>query len=86
MATFLTRAYEVRTGEELPVDGDYFGDDDGTTHEQRTNAAAAAGFTGGLGDGGFGPAVTVRRDGMATFLARVLDRLVAVGQAVPPGR
>ena len=84
MATFLTRAYEQRTGVPLQADGDYFGDDNGTTHEQRTNAAAAAGFTGGLGDGGYGPTVTVRRDAMATFLARVLDRLVADGQARPP--
>ncbi len=85
MATFLTRAYEARIGVALPADGDYFGDDNGTTHEQRTNAAAAAGFTGGLRDGSYGPTVTIRRDAMATFLARVLDRLVADGQTTPPG-
>jgi hypothetical protein len=86
MATFLTRAYEQRTGRDLVADGDYFGDDDGTTHEQRTNEAAAAGFTGGLGDGGYGPNLPVRRDAMATFLARVLDRLVTDGLTTPPGR
>jgi hypothetical protein len=85
MATFLTRAYEKRTGARLPSDGDYFGDDTDTTHETRINAAAAAGFTGGVPDGGYGPALFVRRDAMATFLARVLDRLVAEGEATPPG-
>ena len=76
MATFLVRGYEARTREVLPALGDAFSDDDGNAHEARIDQAAAAGFTGGLAPGAYGPDAPVRRDSMATFLARVLDRLV----------
>jgi hypothetical protein len=86
MATFLTRTYEARSAQQLPPAADYFADDAGNVHEPRINQAAAAGFTGGAGNGGYNPAVPVRRDQMATFLARVLDRLVDEDFANPPGR
>lgn len=86
MATFLTRAYEARIGVDVQADGDYFGDDGGTVHEGGTNEAAMLGFAGGRADGSYDPAGVVRRDAMASFLARVLDRLVSDGVTTPPGR
>ena len=85
MATFLVRGYESRTADRLPALGDAFGDDDGNAHEERIDQAAAAGFTGGLAPGYYGPDAPVRRDSMATFLARVLDRLVTDERAALPG-
>jgi hypothetical protein len=76
MATFLVQTTEYRTGTDLPRDGDFFTDDDGTTHEARIDQAATAGFTGGGADGDYAPARAVRRDQMGSFLARVLDLLV----------
>jgi hypothetical protein len=84
MATFLTRAFEARTGTALPPAEDRFPDDATSVHQDRINQAAAAGFTSGTGDGGYAPFAPVRRDGMATFLARVLNRLVVEGLASPP--
>lgn len=86
MATFLTKAYEARTRTTLPAAGDYFPDDGGTTHESRTNQAAAIGFTGGLVNGDYGHGLQIKRNAMATFLARVLDRLVADGLTATPRR
>ena len=85
MATFLVRGYESRTGDTLPALGNAFSDDDGNAHEARIDQAAAAGFTGGLAPGSFGPDAPVRRDSMATFLARVLDRLVTDERTGLPG-
>lgn len=78
MATFIIRALEHRSGG--PVgDGqtppDYFSDDDGDTHEANINKAAMVGITGGSGDG-YDPQRRVRRDQMASFIARSLAELV----------
>ena len=68
MATFLARALGLPdTGE------DYFGDDDGSVHEDAINRLAAAGVTGGCGEREFCPSAPVSRAQMATFLARALD-------------
>ena len=76
MATFLANAYEYRVGAPLPqARGDYFLDDNGNTHEDRINRVAEAGITGGTGDKQYSPGATVRRDQMASFLARLLDLL-----------
>src|SRR4051794_1867452 len=83
MATFLVRAYEF-VGPALTSTTDWFSDDDGNTHEDNINKAAEAGFTGGRADGTYGPNDPVRRDQMASFLARVLDLLVEGGFATPP--
>lgn len=88
MAAFLTRAYDyiaVKKGKPLLAEGpDYFVDDDASALSAEINKAAAAGFTGGYGDRIYGPALSVRRDHMASFLARVLDRLVdEAGVRVP---
>ena len=85
MATFLARAHAHRTGERLVVPADFFGDDDGTVHEASTNATAGAGLTGGTGGGRYSPGAVVRRDAMATFVARLLDLWVEQRHAAPPG-
>ena len=84
MATFLVRAYEYRAGTRLAGGPDAFIDDFTSTHHGAINTAAAAGFTGGSPYGSYRPLVDVARDGMASFLARVLDRLVQEGRATVP--
>ena len=73
-ATLLVRAYEEATGFALRRVRDAFLDDDGNTHEERIDKAAAAGLAAGEA-GRFSPGADVRRDQMATFLARMLDRV-----------
>lgn len=75
MATFLVRAYEYRSGRQLPATADYFPDDDASASEDMIDKAAEAGFTGGRPDGLYAPSGDVLRDQMAAFLARVLDLL-----------
>jgi V8-like Glu-specific endopeptidase len=84
MATFLVNAYEYRTGDTLESSKDHFSDDDGSRHESNINKAAEAGFTGGRSAGIYDPTSAVTRAQMASFLARVLDRLVEEGMALPP--
>ena len=79
MATFLVRTFEL-IAFELEPDRDYFVDDDGSVHERSINAAALAGLTVGVDGERFGPGDDLRRDQMATFIARLLD----LG-APPPG-
>jgi extracellular elastinolytic metalloproteinase len=80
MAKFLVEGYQFRSGNLLPGSQDYFGDDNGTTHEGNINRSAQAGFTAGR-DGGYQPNADVLRDSMASFLARTLDLLVEEGTA-----
>ncbi len=80
MATFLVEGYQFRSGNLLPGSEDYFGDDNGTTHEANINRTAQAGFTAGRG-AGYEPEAIVLRDAMASFLARTLDLLVEEGTA-----
>ena len=68
MAAFLDRALH------LPgTTTDYFTDDNGTTFEGNINRLAAAGITSGCGPGLFCPTATVKRDQMASFLARAFN-------------
>jgi hypothetical protein len=85
MATFIVRAYQFRTGETLPPDEDAFGESLTEPHATAIRQAAGAGFTGGLADGSYGSQQFVRRDQMASFLARVLDLLVETGFTPTPG-
>jgi hypothetical protein len=89
MAAFLTRSYDYRAqqgGSPVLAEGEnYFHDDEGAVLEPAINKAAEARFTGGVGDGRYAPGVVVRRDQMASFLARMLDLVVERGMAeVPP--
>jgi M6 family metalloprotease-like protein len=83
MAKFLVNAYEHVSENSLSADGDFFADDNGTTHEENINKSASAGFTNGRPSGGYEPAAPVRRDQMASFLARTLDLLVEEGTTEP---
>ena len=65
MASFLVRALALP-----PTDTDFFGDDDGTTHEDAINRLAAAGITGGCTTTSFCPTQGVTRGQMAAFLHR----------------
>jgi hypothetical protein len=84
MATMVTEAIRVRTGEPLPPGSDAFDDDNGSVHEPAINALASAGLAAGTAPRTFNPNATVRRDQTASFLARTLDHLVAEGLASPP--
>jgi hypothetical protein len=85
MATFLARAAE-RVDGRLERTADYFGDDNGDTHEIAIDKAAGSGIAGGTSDGRYSPQPKVRRDQMASFLARTLDLLVHAGHGRPPVR
>ena len=70
MATFLARALKLPESQ-----GDSFGDDDGTTHEDNINRLADAGITQGCNppaNDRYCPDQVVTRAQMATFLARAL--------------
>jgi hypothetical protein len=75
MATFLFRTYEFITGNPLPAGPDAFPDDNGNTHEAAINALAFAEIAQGKVDGTYGPLEDVRRDQMASFLVRFVQRL-----------
>jgi hypothetical protein len=82
MAKFIVNAYEHVSDEALAPGVDRFSDDNGDLLERFINAAAQAGFTAGR-DGRYEPAEPVKRDAMASFLARPLDLLVAEGTTPP---
>lgn len=67
MASFLVRAFDLP-----PTSTDFFVDDSNSVHEDDINRLAAAGITGGCAASRFCPASSVRRDAMASFLARAL--------------
>lgn len=74
MATFLVRALEFVLGETVGVGApDAFTDDDGNVHEPSIDRAAGAGLAAGTSATRFSPAAPVRRDQMASFLARGLS-------------
>jgi hypothetical protein len=67
MASFLDRALR------LPKTSvDYFGDDDGSTHEAAINRLAEAGIASGCAADRFCPSQSVTREQMAAFLHRAL--------------
>ena len=71
MATFLARALQLPA-----ADRDYFGDDDGNTHEDNINRLAQAGLTQGCATNNrYCPQDVVNRAQMATFLARAIALL-----------
>ena len=68
MASFMVRAFDLP-----PTSTDHFTDDNSSIHEAAINSLASAGITTGCGDGRYCPRSSVRRDEMASFLARALD-------------
>ena len=79
MATLLVRTHEYLAQEPLPAGADRFVDDDGSAHEANIDKAAAAGLVAGVTQDRFAPQTSVRRDQVATLVARLLDRLVSQG-------
>ena len=85
MATFLVRAYELISAQTLdPAVSDHFVDDDEDTHEANIDLAAQLGLTGGVAEGVYEPGAALRRDQMASFLARTVALLVDTGWASYP--
>ena len=83
IATFLARLI-AKAGVDLPTDPpDAFTDDDGNVHEDDINALVAAGVIEGLPDGSFGIGQSVRRDQMASLLARAYEYIT--GSPLPAG-
>jgi len=85
MATFLARAIPLATGAPLANTTDFFADDSGDVHEQAINKVTEAAVAGGTTDGRYRAGAPVRRDQMASFLARALSMSVQAGKASPPG-
>ena len=89
MATFILNANRV-LAQEIPAStGDFYVDDDLSPHEASIDALTVEGITSGVGSDAQGrdlyaPNENVRRDQMASFLARSLDRLVELTTAEPP--
>lgn len=83
-AAILVGGYEEATGTTLPEGEDAFDDDETSVHEPAINAAAEAGWALGVDQRRYEPAQALRRDEMATFLARVIDTLVEDGDASTP--
>ena len=84
MAAFIRRALELPAAAE-----DYFDDDSGSTFEADINAIAEAGITKGCNppdNDRYCPNDTVKRDTMASFLARALELTPLVPPDRPPLR
>ena len=85
MATFLRRTYEYIAQEELDDGVSYFDDIAGDVHEDNINAVAGAGFASGVAERTYAPSRDVTREQMASFLARMIDRLVRDEVLAVPG-
>ncbi|HSK24987.1 MAG TPA: S-layer homology domain-containing protein, partial [Egicoccus sp.] len=84
MATLLARIHHHVTGSALPRALDEFDDDNGATHEAAIDRIAHAGIATGTSTSRYQPGANVRRDQMATFLARLLDELARDGHITLP--
>jgi hypothetical protein len=83
MATFIVRTAQLITGQPLPIERSWFRDRD-PTHGDNVDRAATAGIATGFSNGTYRPGEHVRRDQMASVLARLLDLVVTEGHAVLP--
>lgn len=72
MAAWMVRAHELIAGEPLPATTTDFFRDDARYHHGDINRLAAAGIVQGTGAGVYDPRASVRRDQMASYLARTL--------------
>jgi hypothetical protein len=82
MAAFLVRL-AGRLEVEAPNAANAFADDDGTAHEGAINQAVALGLVRGVTDQAFAPTQALRREQMASFLARLVELLVDRGALKP---
>lgn len=83
MATILANVYEEIAGQPLP-EGDTSFPDDGGVHQTSIRSIAEAGFTGGKANGDFEPASKTPRDQLASFVMRLADALVELGEVQTP--
>ena len=84
MASFLVRAFEYIVEREVAPAEVAFRDIAGTTHELNIRKVAQLGFTQGLTPTTYDPFSPVRRDQMASFLARALETLVVDEGRIEP--
>lgn len=76
MASFLLRAVEFATGDDLGSQTQAFDDvPAGNAHFANVNGAAEANYARGFGDNTYRPGLDVRRDQMASFVVRVFEDL-----------
>ncbi len=87
MASLLVRIVELIDDEQIADTlEDYFDDDHDSVHNDAIHALAGLGLAAGKAPGVFDPTSDVLREQMATFLIRLVDRLVAEGDVpVPAG-
>ena len=79
MASFLVRAIEMVSDQEMPSAGPYFDDTGSSIHEPNIDKVAEAEISLGVGDGTrYDPQGQVRRDQMASFLARSLEYAIEI--------
>jgi hypothetical protein len=74
MASFMARAFDLPAASR-----DYFGDDEGLSHEDSINRLAKAGITTGCSETEFCPGGLVSRGQMASFLDRAIGLPAAGG-------
>ena len=93
MASFINRAEGFLTGTPFTSASDFFGDDDGSVHEDNINGIASVGIAQGLNDAQcgaagatppcYGPGQSVTRAQMASFIIRWLAVEEAAGDITP---
>jgi subtilisin-like proprotein convertase family protein len=81
MASFMVNAWELSTGMTamLPIGTDEFTDDDGNPYEFEINWLAHSDIVRGIGGGLYDPSGGVRRDSMASYFARMLNKFIERG-------
>ncbi|MTV25117.1 hypothetical protein FTX61_06755 [Nitriliruptoraceae bacterium ZYF776] len=82
MASFLVRALEHALERDLDAPPSRFADTAGSVHARAIDVAAHLGIALGRTPTRFAPGEDVRRDQMASFLARTLDHLATEGVAL----
>jgi hypothetical protein len=83
MASFLVRAIEDVTGEELPRTATFDDVDENSVHAASIEKLASIGVTSGYDGEQYAPAGDTTRAQMASFVARTLDYLAGEGYLVP---
>jgi len=83
MASFLVRAFEFVVDRQVDPADVAFTDIGGNTHEDNIRKVAGLEFTQGLTPTSYAPDNPVRRDQMASFLARTLETLVLDEGRIP---
>lgn len=73
LATFLVRAHDHLASPDLAPSGPYFSDNTSPTHGGNVDKAASVGLTSGTAPGRYSPGLSLRRNQMASFLARLVD-------------